>query len=157
MIEPLDLHSTLSASAITGDSRVYEAYKKLMDEAWAIDKRFDKYFPRGKYGDDIELILLEFYVEGSHHWFTIPEKIKMGRHSLKDKSISVKIPMLKDVSDAVLSNDVQKVNNFLVDTFRKVGELIMTSKPLAKLDFDFDKFDHDYQAFMQHLLDDYPK
>ena len=101
--------------------------------------------------------MLDFYIEGSHDWFTIPDKIKIGRYSTKEKAISIKIPMLKDVSGAVLSNDVQKVDNFLVNTFERVGELIMSSKALARLDFDFKKFAQDYQVFMQHLLDDSPK
>jgi hypothetical protein len=95
-------------------------------------------------------------VEGSHDWFTIPDAIKFGRYGPKDKSIRVKIPMLKHISEAVLNDDVETANKFLLETFTKVGELIATSKALAKLDFDFKKFNRDYQVFMQHLLDHAP-
>jgi hypothetical protein len=64
--------------------------------------------------------------------------------------------MLKHISEAVLNDDVETANKFLLETFTKVGELIATSKALAKLDFDFKKFNRDYQVFMQHLLDHAP-
>jgi hypothetical protein len=149
--------SILSVTGIMGDSKVDVAYTAIMYEKWKVRSKFDKYLPRNQFGHDVDFILLEFYVEGSHDWFTIPDKIKIGRYSTKEKAISIKIPMLKDVSGAVLSNDVQKVDNFLVNTFERVGELIMSSKALARLDFDFKKFAQDYQVFMQHLLDDSPK
>ena len=81
----------------------------------------------------------------------------MGRYAPKDNSIGIKIPMLKDISESVLSNDVAKVNTFLLEIFGEIGELITASKPLAKLDFDASKFNQDYQVFMQHLLDDIPR
>ena len=153
---PLERLSILSASGITGDSKVYEAYLDLMQRKWKISSKFDEYLPRKSYGENPDLILLEFFVEGSHHWFTIPDAIKMGRYGAKDKSIGIKIPMLLNISQAVLTNDVKKVNIFLMETFTMVGELIATNKILAKLDFDSKKFNQDYQVFMQHLLDDSP-
>lgn len=157
MLTPLERFSILSPSAITGDQKVHSAYRDLIRGRWLIESKFDQYLPCGVYGHDLDLILLQFYVEGSHHWFTIPEKIKIGRYSLKEKAITIKIPMLKDVSNAVLDNDVEKANQFLIETFTEVGRLINASKSIAKLDFDFVKFNKDYQIFMSHLLDDAPK
>jgi hypothetical protein len=148
--------SILSFFGIMGDSKVTLAYDNLLYKKWKTRELIDLYLPVGHYGKDVELILLAFLVEGSHHWFTIPDAIKFGRYGPKDKSIRVKIPMLKHISEAVLNDDVETANKFLLETFTKVGELIATSKALAKLDFDFKKFNKDYQVFMQHLLDHAP-
>jgi hypothetical protein len=136
-----------------GDSKVHLAYKDLIYKKWKISELIDLYLPIGHYGKDVEMIALQFFVEGTHDWFTIPDAIKLGRYGPKDKSIGIKIPMLKHISEAVLNDDVETANKFLLETFTSVGQLISTSKSLAKLDFDFNKFNKDYQVFMQHLLD----
>mgnify|MGYP006371521225 FL=1 len=148
--------SLFSITGIAGDPNVGKIYRELMFSKLEILPQFEKFLPRGCYGKDIDLILLECYVEGSHNWFTIPDKIKLGRYSSKEKAVSVKIPMLKEISDAFLSGNVAKVNEFLLETFKTIGDLIDSSKPLAKLDFDAIAFRRDYQVFMEHLLDDAP-
>jgi hypothetical protein len=162
MVTPLDRHSLMSSFAIVGDSKVHEAYSQLIyknwgGENWEFRIKFDKYLPRGEYGFDLDLILLEFYVEGSHAWFPIPDEIKIGRYTKKDKSISIKIPMLKPISEAILNDNNVVVREFLINTFTKVGELVLASKPISKLDFNKEKFKTDYRMLMQHLLDDAPK
>ena len=99
------------------------------------------------------MILLEFCVEGSHDWFVIPGEIKMGRYSQKEKAISIKIPMLKEISNAILGDDIEIVNEYLVSTFTEVGRLLGSSKALAKIDFDKKKFNIDYHIFLGHLLE----
>ena len=154
-MKSLERFSIFSISATAGDPGVGEVFRVLMHKKLLILSKFDEYLPRGKYGSSHDLI--QFLVEGSHHWFIIPDAIKMGRYAPKDNSIGIKIPMLKDISESVLSNDVAKVNTFLLEIFGEIGELITASKPLAKLDFDASKFNQDYQVFMQHLLDDIPR
>ena len=156
-MKSLERFSIFSISATAGDPGVGEVFRVLMHKKLLILSKFDEYLPRGKYGSSPDLILLEFLVEGSHDWFIIPDAITMGRYAPKDNSIGIKIPMLKDISESVLSNDVAKVNTFLLEIFGEIGELITASKPLAKLDFDASKFNQDYQVFMQHLLDDIPR
>jgi len=153
---PHKINSIIGASAIVGDSQVHRAYKTIYRE-WGIEARLDQYLPAGKYGHDLELILLQFHVEGSHAWFTIPSEIKIRRYAKKQKAIAIDIPMLKPISEAVLTGDYNKARSFLVDTFTTVGELVLNKKYPTEFDFDKNKFKADYQIFMRHLLDGAPK
>lgn len=146
-------NSLLGTTAIVGDANVNKAYMRVMYYDWGVVEKFNSYLPRGDYGSGLDLILLEFCVEGSHDWFVIPGEIKMGRYSQKEKAISIKIPMLKEISNAILGDDIEIVNEYLVSTFTEVGGLLESSKALAKIDFDKKKFNIDYHIFLGHLLE----
>ncbi len=140
-----------------GDSVVDAAFTAIFYDQWKISEKFDSYFPRGKYGTQPDLILLECFVEGTHPWFTMPDTIKIGRYGPKDNSIGIKIPVRSTISSAVLSEDTPTVNAFLTATFTQIGDLILRSKPLDKLNFNKTTFNGDWHVFMQHLLDDSPQ
>ena len=142
----------IGASAIVGDQNVLSAYNKLMQEKFKIYAKMDKYFLGKDYGTGLELILYMFYVEGEHHWFKMPDEIKLGRYSAKEKSISVNIPMPKSTSAVIIAGDLKKTEEFLMDTYKKSGELIASSKSLVKIDFNAKKFAQDYQVFLDNLL-----
>lgn len=152
MIEPLERKSLLSPFAINGDEMVAEAYSKIMYQHWNISAKFDKYFPRGTYGEDLDLILFEFFVLGDTDWFSAPKEICLGRYSRKNKDFSVKVPVPKEVSAAVLNGNDEIVNDFLVNTFSTAKELIFSKKSFRKLDFNFEKFESDYNFFMNDLV-----
>ncbi|MDO1511014.1 MULTISPECIES: hypothetical protein [unclassified Neisseria] len=150
-MESIKRNSLLSPFAITGDELVAEAYTEIIYGNWGIAAKFEKYFPRGTYGKDLDLILFEFFVLGDTDWFTVPEKICLGRYSSKNKDLSVKIPVPKEVSLAVLNKDVQTVEDFLLNTFTTARNLICSRQSLKKLDFNFEKFKADYDLFLESL------
>ncbi|OSI16908.1 hypothetical protein [Neisseria dumasiana] len=152
MIESSERNSLLGAFAITGDGTVAKAYSEMMYGSWGIASKFPMFFPRGQYGKDLDLILLEFFVLGELNWFSAPQKISMGRYSKKNKDISVKIPIPMNISLAILNNDESIVKNFIFDTFSTIGDLIGLSKPLKKTDFDVERFKKDYAYFMENLF-----
>lgn len=150
-MEYIERNSLLSPFAITGDELVAKAYTEIVYGDWKIATKFEKYFPRGSYGKDLDLILFEFFVLGKTDWFTFPEKICLGRYSRKNKDLSVKIPVPKEVSLAVLNKDVRVVEDFLVNAFSTAKILICSSKSLKKLDFNMEKFKADYDLFLKDL------
>ena len=98
------------------------------------------------------MILFEFFVLGDTDWFSAPKEICLGRYSRKNKDFSVKVPVPKEVSSAVLNGNDEIVNDFLVNTFSTAKELIFSKKSFRKLDFNFEKFESDYNSFMNNLV-----
>ena len=74
-MKSLERFSIFSISATAGDPGVGEVFRVLMHKKLLILSKFEEYLPRGKYRSSPDLILLEFLVEGSHHWFIIPDDI----------------------------------------------------------------------------------
>lgn len=151
MLAPLPRHSILSVSGISGDKRVADAYSALVHGRWGVVEAFDACLPRGAYGEDLDLILFMFHVEGSHAWFRMPERITLGRYSAKEKSVGVNVPMFPPISEAVRGHDDKRVQSFLVDTFGEARRLLLSRKSLIALDFDVGRFNRDYDALLQRL------
>lgn len=148
--------SLFSITGIAGDPNVGKIYRELMFSKLEVLPQFEKFLPRGCYGKDIDLILLEFYVKALITGSRFPIRSNWGAiHQRKKRSLS-RYRCSRKFQMPFLSGNVAKVNEFLLETFKTIGDLIDSNKPLAKLDFDAIAFRRDYQVFMEHLLDDAP-
>jgi len=85
--------SALSFSSIVGDASVGKIVKPYIHGKHGIFDLLDQFMPEEKYGSDLKLILVMLHVEGAHDWFEMPDKPKLGRYTVKDKSIGYDVPV----------------------------------------------------------------
>lgn len=88
--------SAVSFSSIVGDESVHKIIKPYIHGKHGIFDLLDQFMPEGQYGDDLKLILIMLFVKGEHDWFEMPDKPKLGRYSIKEKSIRYDVPVTQE-------------------------------------------------------------
>jgi hypothetical protein len=133
-------NNLISFGAIVGDEDVDEIVLKYTNE---ISKHISQKMSGKSYGVDLSFLLVFLYVEGSHSWFKMPEKEKIGRYSEKEKAIRYNVPVTK--SNFFDLDEVRR-KNFIVEVVR--NSLLAAEKQLKKksLEIDFELLKADFNA-----------
>lgn len=101
------------------------------------------------YGLPLELILFEFFIEGSIPVF-MPESLSVRRYSTKEKAISVYVPIWQKDFEGLTSEQRRKL---ITDkTLEGLGKVRQRLEKKFK-DMDFEKLENDYKMVVQNYLD----
>ncbi|MCE9644959.1 MAG: hypothetical protein K8S20_03085 [Chloroflexi bacterium] len=87
------------------------------------------------YGEGLNLLLIEFYIEGNFSTIFDVDKIKTGNYSNKNKDISVKVPVKRTDFHDRTENERRQ---FIVSTTLKAIELVENRLAKLKLGINFD-------------------
>lgn len=101
-----------------------------------------------RYGKDLKLILIQYYVEGTYP-VNGPDQPTVSRYSTKDKSISVSIPVRKEDFHNV---DSAGRKRFIVDSIRTALSLVEERSRKKKLDLRYEELRRDLDTVLSRYL-----
>ncbi|MGZ3821556.1 MAG: hypothetical protein ACXVB6_13245 [Mucilaginibacter sp.] len=103
---------------------------------------------KGNYGNDLELLLIQYYVEGRFSSY-LPISPKVSNYMKKSKDIAVAIGVPK-----ILFHDRSEFERreFIVDTTIQAIKLVENRLSKRKLDIDFEELLKDLQTIEKEYL-----
>ena len=102
-----------------------------------------------KYGNDLQLLLVQYYVESEFKPSGYPEHPIMSNYSNKNKDIAVAFPVSKNKFQNVCKKDRRQ---FIVDTTLQAIEMVEGRLGERKLDIDFDSLRKDFKKASEIYL-----
>ena len=103
------------------------------------------------YGNDLELLLIQYYVEEDYKPGWSPEKSRLSNYSNKNKDIAVAFSVTKDKFHNVSEGERRK---FVAETTLQAIDLVEERLGKRKLDIDFKRLRKDVvkagEEFMRH-------
>lgn len=143
--------SLFCLTSIAGDEGSGSLFRHFMYYEIKIIELLNYFFPKNLFGKDMDTILLIFYIEGLHDWFSIPSKIKIGRYSNRNKEIRISIPMNKDIIYKIHEKMFGEVFNFFQNLFLEIVKLLEQRKSIQNIDFNFEKLKSNCELFLVKL------
>lgn len=143
--------SLFCLTSIAGDEGSGLVFRHFMYYEIKIIELLNYFFPKNIFGKDIDTILLIFYIEGTHNWFSMPSKIKIGRYSNKNKEIRISIPMCKDIIHKIHKKKFDEVFNYFQNSFLEIVKLLEQKKSIQNTDFNFEKLKFNCELFLVKL------
>lgn len=99
------------------------------------------------YGDDVSLILIKYYIEGTLP-MPIPPDLLVGRFHPKDKSIGVVVPATRDMFD---SGRYAGPRQFLADTTLAAIAAVAAKYSKKRYDTDFPALQRDVAQIVERF------
>ncbi|WP_109672055.1 hypothetical protein [Dyadobacter jejuensis] len=123
----------------TGDEEVSNMFSPYVWKENGLDTLMDLKLAKKNYGDDLDLLLIQYYVEGKFSSY-LPEEPKVGNYLKKNKDIAVAIAVTRDVFHD--RNEFER-REFIVNSTLNAIELVRKRLIKKKLDIDFDSLIRD--------------
>lgn len=108
-----------------------------------------KTLSQGKYGKDLELILIQYYLEGKSLPDNSPHEPRLANYSSKNKDIAIAFSVTRDKFYNV-SNI--KRRQFIVDTTLQAIDMVKGRLGKRKLDIDFETLRKDVKKAAEEYL-----
>ena len=100
------------------------------------------------YGNDMELLLIQYYVEGKFSSY-MPVQPKLGNYMKKSRDISIAIGVLREKFHN--RNEFER-REFIVDSTVNAIKMVKDRLRKKKLDVDFDKLIQDVEQVSKEYL-----
>lgn len=143
-------------TAIVGDERGSDAFSKYVTALGSgIAWRCLEFMEKSKYGQGIDSILLVFYVEGSHEWFTMPKIYRLGPLGAKERSMRFAVPITEQKLKLLLGSFQERTALF-AGIFNALGDAVRKRKFADGIDFNKVKFLGDLNSVVDSLTLDLP-
>ena len=133
---------------LSGDETVEDLFSPYIWEPKGFAMHFEPIILKNKYGEDLKLILIQYYVEGKLDLHA-PDKPKLSNYSTKNRDIAVTVPVTRDKFHDVSDS---KRRQFIVDTTLKAIDMVEKRLSKRKLDINFDALRKDIQKAAQEYL-----
>lgn len=132
-----------------GDEQVTDLFKSYLWSDAGIDHYIKKYIKKNCYSQDVELLLVMFYVEGKY--LENPNQDgKISNYRASEKSISYSVDVTRDKFHKKTDYERRK---FIVDSIVRAVEAISIRMIKKKMNFEKDKLllDLDEKVFQPYL------
>jgi len=135
-----------------GDECVSNLFSSYLWKEKGLDRLLDEEIGNKRYGIDLELLLIQYYVEGEFDP-NGPEHPKVSNYSKKNKDIAVAISVTKSLFH---NRDEFARREFIVDSTINAIKLVKDKLIKKKLDIDLDLLIADVKEISKKYLN-YPQ
>ena len=132
----------------TGDQQGSDMFSPYVWEVAGFGTLIKKEIRNKDYGDDLELLLIKYYIEGKFSSY-LPHDPKLSNYMSKSKDISVDIAVTKELFHD--RNEFER-REFIVDSTMKAVKLVRDKLKKKKLDIDFDGLMNDIREISEEYL-----
>ena len=105
------------------------------------------------YGDDLILLLIQFYVEGQFSYFYFPSQFKVKNYSTKNRDIAVVIPVTRSVFHE--ASEEQRREFVLRSTLEAISA-VRARLEKRKVNVDFDRLVKDVEEIGKVFISSRP-
>lgn len=133
---------------IKASDEICDIFIPYVWKRYGLGQLIEDYLANKKYGNDLNLLLIQYYVEGKFSSY-LPESPKVGNYSTKNKDIAVAIGVTRDIFHD--RNEFER-REFIVDSTLKAVELVKARLTKKKLDIDFDSLIRDVKELSDIYL-----
>jgi hypothetical protein len=131
-----------------GDTEVCDVFTPYVGMEKGISTQIDAVLKKENYGNDMQLLLIQYYVEGRFSNY-LPSQPKLGNYVKKNKDIAVAIGVTREQFHS--RNEFER-REFIVDSTLSAIKLVKERLLKKKLDIDFNRLIDDVQEITVEYL-----
>lgn len=131
-----------------GDQEVSDMFSPYVWGKHGLDTLFKKTLSKKNYGRDLDLLLIQYYVEGEFSSY-VPAQPKLGNYMKKSKDIAVALGV---TPEKFHKRSEFERREFVVDSTLDAIKRVKARLSKKKLDIDFDKLIEDVQGVANEYL-----
>jgi len=133
----------------TGDEEVGSKFIPYVFGDNGLGKLIKEHISNKDYGDDLKLLLIQYYVEGKFSRY-LPEEPKLGNYKKKDRNIAIAIGVPCRLFHS--RNEFER-REFVVDSTLNAVNVVREKLEKKKLDINFDSLLSDLKEISKKFLE----
>ena len=133
---------------VSCSDEVCDMFKPYVWDKHGLDTLLKKKNAGKNYGKDLDLLLIQYYVEGKFSSY-IPVEPKPGNYKAKSKDIAVAVGVTREAFHNC--NEFER-REFIVDSTINAINIVKKRLTKKKLDIDFDKLVRDVKGIAEDYL-----